>query len=868
MMNQSWRAKARYSSVLGLVARLGALFSVGCSMQSPTSSERVHAVVANGAVFINELHYDNVGTDAGEAIEIAGPAGTDLSQYSLVLYNGTNGAAYGTRSLEGTIPDLGAGYGVLAFSYPANGIQNGSPDGIALARGAELVSFLSYEGTFVAVGGPADGQTSTDIGVSQTTESSLGMTLSLTGSGARYADFSWNAAAPASWGSVNFGQALGASGGDGGGNGDGDDDVDSGLGCGEPARPIGDVQGPDLQSPLVDQAVVIEGVVVTDVQGSGANLGGFFVQSETPDADPLTSEGLFVYDASDGPDVAVGDRVRVAGTVEEYYGLTEIVATTVTVCGTGSLPAPTPVALPYETTADLEAREGMLVQLRALTVTETYDLGRYGEVVLSSQGRLMQPGSDASASAEENARRQIILDDARDQLNFAPVPYLADDGTLRLGDTIDEIVAVMHYGFDRYRLQPLDREQVRFTRDNPRTLAPAPVGGDVRVGSLNVLNYFTTLGDRGAHTEEELGRQRAKLVSAVLAMNVDVLGLMEIENSSSALDDFVGSINAVAGDALYARAPEPEFLGTDAIRTALIYKPTRVQALPVSASSSAPVFSRPPLAQAFSYAGNHFSVVVNHFKSKGSCPESVSDLNAEWGQGCWNALRVEQAQALLDFIEHLQGVTADADVVVLGDLNSYLNEDPIVSLQAGGLVNHMLSIPRAERYSYVFAGEAGVLDYGMTTAPLLVTGATIWHINADEPRILDYNQEFNPPASYQPNAYRSSDHDPVILGLALPAQLEQACQDWLQRFRALAAAADLDPKVQMKLEVKMKIATEALRLRRGRLHLIDVTARRLARLQLHQVHALVENVTDRGRLPQGPANDLLASIELILGKLS
>ena len=109
----------------------------------------VPAVVAQGtAVFVNELHYDNDGTDAGEFIEIAGPAGTDLSGWSLVLYNGNGGAVYNTTDLSGVvIPDQDNGFGAAAVGYPENGIQNGSPDGSALVGpGGVVIQFLSYEG--------------------------------------------------------------------------------------------------------------------------------------------------------------------------------------------------------------------------------------------------------------------------------------------------------------------------------------------------------------------------------------------------------------------------------------------------------------------------------------------------------------------------------------------------------------------------------------------------------------------------------------------------------------------------------------------------------------------------------------------------
>ena len=164
------------------------------------------------SVFINEIHYDNTGTDAGEAIEIAGPAGTNLSGWTLILYNGAAGVgtSYDTKPLAGIIPNQQGGFGTLHFTYAVNGIQNGSPDGIALVNGTTVVQFLSYEGTFTAVGGPANGMLSVDIGVSENGSEPLGQSLRLSGTGQFYEDFTWNAPATATFGAVNTGQSFGA----------------------------------------------------------------------------------------------------------------------------------------------------------------------------------------------------------------------------------------------------------------------------------------------------------------------------------------------------------------------------------------------------------------------------------------------------------------------------------------------------------------------------------------------------------------------------------------------------------------------------------------------------------------------------------
>lgn len=164
---------------------------------------------ASAIAFINEIHYDNAGTDVGERVEIAGTAGLDLTGWTLVLYNGSGGAPYATIALSGVLPDEDDGYGTLSFATP--GIQNGSPDGLALVdTDGSVVQFLSYEGTMMAVGGAADGMTSTDIGVAEDGGTQVGQSLQLVGSGSTYADFTWAAATPDSFGAVNGGQDFAA----------------------------------------------------------------------------------------------------------------------------------------------------------------------------------------------------------------------------------------------------------------------------------------------------------------------------------------------------------------------------------------------------------------------------------------------------------------------------------------------------------------------------------------------------------------------------------------------------------------------------------------------------------------------------------
>ena len=167
-------------------------------------------LVSTGQVFINEFHYDNIGGDVGEFVEIAGPAGTDLTGYTIELINGNGGAVYNTNALSGIIPDEGAGFGAISFPYPSNGIQNGAPDGIVLCGPTGVIEFLSYEGTMTASGGCAAGIMSTDVGVQENfpTGGTIGSSLQRTGSGTNGGDFVWVGPTNESPGVLNVGQTF------------------------------------------------------------------------------------------------------------------------------------------------------------------------------------------------------------------------------------------------------------------------------------------------------------------------------------------------------------------------------------------------------------------------------------------------------------------------------------------------------------------------------------------------------------------------------------------------------------------------------------------------------------------------------------
>jgi hypothetical protein len=586
--------------------------------------------------------------------------------------------------------------------------------------------------------------------------------------------------------------------------------------CGAPATLISAVQGSGSSSTLIGAQVTIEGVVVGDFQGSGS-LNGFYLQEEDSDTDgnPATSEAVFVYHPS-APALQSGDLVRLSGTVTEFISdrsglpnssLTELTGpiSGFTLCSSANpLPESAVIDLPN---SNLERYEGMRVSFSdSLTVTEVFTLGRYSEVGLSAQGRVysytqLNPPSINGYSAFTAALPTyvVVLDDLSDAQNPDPIPYpfpgLSAANTLRIGDTVSSLSGVLDERYSSYRIRPtLDPV---FTPDNLRPAAPDP-DGVLKVASFNVLNYFN--GDdqgsfttsRGANSPAEFVRQRDKIIAALAALDADIVGLMEIENdgygAQSAIQDLVNGLNAVMGAGTYAFIdPGTPTLGGDEITVGLLYKPDSVVAVGNAAALTDGAFTqtdvvrrnRPAFLQTFSHigTGEEFGVVVNHFKSKGSACDTASlpifpaDPDTGDGQGNCNLTRTLAAEQLADWLETNPTGNNTVRYLVIGDLNAYAEEDPITTLEASGYTDLNQFFQGSGAYSFVFTGQSGTLDYalGNPTMQQLAVDAAIWHINADEPAVLDYNVEFKSAGQivslYSPDAYRASDHDPLVVGL-------------------------------------------------------------------------------------------------------
>ncbi|RQV01331.1 endonuclease [Burkholderia cenocepacia] len=568
--------------------------------------------------------------------------------------------------------------------------------------------------------------------------------------------------------------------------------------CGGSTMPIADIQGAGAPSPLAGQNASIEAVVTADFGGTDG-FGGFFVQQADAQRrnQPGVSEGLFVY--APKARAKAGDLVHVTGKVEEKYGQTQLTLQgAIAVCANGQTVTPATLTLPVDSPSAFAAYEGMLVRLpQTLSVTDNYELGRYGSVMLSN-GRLRTPTSvvppaQAQTQIDANARNRLILDDGSNKQNPATVPYpapgLSAANTLRAGYTVRDVEGVLEVRYGAWRVQPLPGAAVPTfdARSNPRTIAPArDPKSNLRVASFNVLNYFNGNGlgggfddpnNRGAKTFQEFQRQEAKIVSALKAIDADVIGLMEIQNNGYGELSAVRQLAAKLGNHWRVVDPGTSRLGGDAIAVAMIYDSRKVEPVGRAATLAIDDKNRQPLAQSFRLINGNkqaLTVAVNHLKSK-NCPDAANDdLDQGDGQGCWNPTRTRAAAKVADWLAGNPTGVKSQGVLLIGDFNSYTYEDPIRALESRGYRNLVARWIGANAYSYVYNGEAGYLDHALATLPLAshVKAVHEWHINADEPLALQYTLAYKSAEQqktfYAADAYRSSDHDPVLIDIALP----------------------------------------------------------------------------------------------------
>jgi len=642
----------------------------------------------------------------------------------------------------------------------------------------------------------------------------------------------------------------------------------------DPADPeyyeIAQIQGTGDATPLEGQSVTTRGVV-TGVYPEGG-FHGIFIQTEGTGDDLAghdASHGIFVYGGSGSPllDVKIGEFIEVTGQAGEYFGLTQITYDSHEVLAE-EFDDVVPAQIDLPALEDREVFEGMLIAPQGdFTVTDTYHTNRFGWVGLAAGDAplpqptdVVRPGPEAEALFAANADREIRMDDgsSHDWTNFdfadheTPVAYLDPADPVRVGAPVDFQSPVI-LDFRRtvanedstWAFQPQTRltganapevQPIVWENTRPSAGGAQEVGGDVTLAAFNVLNYFTSLGEdeagcqfyadrhgnpttanwcdvRGAYDEANLERQTEKIVTAINALDADVVALQEIENSISfvagnepadrdhALADLVDALNADAGEEVWNYVESaPAFpADEDVIRNAFIYQADAVTTAGdtrILLDDEAFYNAREPMAQEFALVDQAgevienaatFVAINNHFKSKGSGSGPGNEDSGD-GQGASNADRVAQAEALVQFADEMAAEAGTDMVFLVGDFNSYTMEDPMMVFEEAGYTN--IGQTLTDKSTYSFGSMVGSLDHILASpaATEAVTGADIWNINAYESIALEYSRyNYNVTNFHDSSPYRSSDHDPIIVGLDLEdetapsdpiAMVEQLATSW------------------------------------------------------------------------------------------
>lgn len=525
-------------------------------------------------------------------------------------------------------------------------------------------------------------------------------------------------------------------------------------------------------SPYEGRSVSVE-AIVSYVALSQCGLGGYFLAAEGgDDGDPQTSAGLFVY-APGAHAVEAGARLRVDGLVREHFGRTELVEDRVWALGDPGLEAvPPPLQLPpLDPAFAWERFEAMRVRLPGpLWVFDNHELGSRGRLGLAIGARRIAPTQlefPAPSPAVPVAAALWLDDGCESGAPIVPAHGVEASRPLRVGDRITQLEGIVDVDAAGDRIHGIAFDAVA---DNPRRFEPPPVGGRLRVVGFNI-GRFAGLGRGG-----DGGVQLAKLLAALGALDADILALSEVGHGadSTALNELVVGLRRAVGGRDYRAVVPDHDLGSGAIAVALIHDVRTVMAVGPAAvldTDVDPRFddrrNRPVLAQHFETIDGRDSVLVSvaHLKSKAGSCAAVGDDDHGDGQGACGGTRLSAARALGDWLARL-AVQADAPLLLMGDLNSYAAEPPIAALRAAGLSDLIAMHLGDAAYTYVYRGTSGYLDHALAGPALRaeVRGVGIWHINADEAPLFAAGR---PGATGQgaSDPFRSSDHDPVIVGL-------------------------------------------------------------------------------------------------------
>ncbi len=534
---------------------------------------------------------------------------------------------------------------------------------------------------------------------------------------------------------------------------------------------IPQIQGTGTTSTYSGQTVKTTGVVTAKFIGTG-KINGYFLQDETEDGNTATSDGIFVYSTTDN--VTVGDKVQVTATVSEYNGRTQLSNVSAKTLISSNVTI-TPAKVQYNGSSfTKEQYEGMLVEFnQTLYVTNNSGLQQYGQLSLSPFRKYNPTNQFYPATAEcinlasQNAGSTFLLDDGLTSTYPATLLFADASSTRRTGERIKNLKGIVDDVSGSMVVYPYQTPQFF---GNPRPATVSNLGNyNLKVCAFNVEYYLTTNYGQGygANNTIEAARQHTKIMAALLAIDADIYGLIEIEQGQDALIKLVSALNTATVAGRFAYINDGGTINGTYTKVGYIYRTDKVTPyLNLQNNNSVGPTNRKK-AQAFTLKSNNqrFIFSLNHFKAKSGCSSaSGGDADSGDGQSCYNYTRVNEANSTISNSTTWKNYYGDNDVLIMGDLNAYGREDPVKTLINAGYADLHRAFHADSSYSYMYNSEAGYLDNALVSPTMLpqVSGMQVFHINADEPGMFGYAE-----TNYQPDMYRCSDHDPVVVGLAL-----------------------------------------------------------------------------------------------------
>ncbi|WP_159739646.1 ExeM/NucH family extracellular endonuclease [Vibrio atypicus] len=622
-----------------------------------------------------------------------------------------------------------------------------------------------------------------------------------------------------------------------------------------PASLIGELQGSSWASPYTDplngkfvsdEVFTVIGVI-TAIQSNELDQGerlGFYMQDEVPDNDARTSDGIFV--AADVSGLKVGDKVEVVGPVEEYYGWTQIPASQIKQVGTGSITAADLTELSSDKEFDftLERHEGMLININSMLemrVSRSYSLDegpqRYN-MVLSKGHASVHPNQkffpssdDAAKTADCNEDYRLVVESFEKDIVGLPSWYPdfaksdadqngSTEDYIRVGDRANQLQGVLGYSYSDYRLYVTEQANngTFVTNGNSRHDKPNLKSGDIKLATFNTGGYFNSpfwgeanLANGGQLIESsadltQFEVQTSKLVNALIGLDADIVGLVEVENNglsaSSAIGHLVSELNKNLDESSHyhiASAQGLEQVGELVSANYLIFKASKVGLeslkvadMPKQVAGEIIAEQAASVIATFNFKDRDevLTVAVSDFVDK---QQTCLEDDSESLQGKCAELRVSAADYLGQQLQAIPG-----EKVILGSLNAFLNEDPISVLtnrnavpenyeiktasstfvadmplqdEDGEVIDiqygyeNVLAILDTKGYNAVHNDGQGSLDYILTSPGLksLVVDTVQWNINAAESSVLAYSNSLG--QQYQ-DVYRAAVHDPVVVSIA------------------------------------------------------------------------------------------------------